>query len=65
MKKELEELQPNRMFANRDTLEEAFKYSMDMCEKLTNGQSIYGITALMVVWNTLAGHYEIAKKDTN
>ena len=65
MKKELEELQPNRMFANRDTLEEAFKYSMDMCEKLTNGQSIYGITALMVVWNTLADHYEIAKKDTN
>ena len=65
MKKELEELQPNRLFANRDTLEEAFKYSMDMCEKLTNGQSIYGITALMVVWNTLADHYEIAKKDTN
>ena len=24
MKKELEELQPNRLFANRDTLEEAF-----------------------------------------
>ena len=65
MKKELEELRPNRMFANRDTLEEAFKYSMDMCEKLTNGQSIYGITALMVVWNTLADHYEITKKDTN
>ena len=65
MKKELEELQPNRMFANRDTLEEAFKYSMDMCEKLTNGQSIYGITALMVVWNILADHYEITKKDTN
>ena len=62
MKKELEELQPNRMFANRDTLEEAFIYSMDMCEKLTNGQSIYGITALMVVWNTLADHYEITKK---
>ena len=65
MKKELEELQPNRLFANRDTLEEAFKNGMDMCERMTDGQSIFGITALMVVWNTLADHYEITKKDTN
>ena len=49
MKKELEELQPNRLFANRDTLEEAFKNGMDMCGRLTDGQSIFGITALMVV----------------
>ena len=62
MKKELEELQPNRLFANRDTLEEAFKNGMDMCERMTDGQSIFGITALMVVWNTLADHYEITKK---
>jgi hypothetical protein len=33
-----------------------------MCERLTDGQSIFGITALMVVWNTLADHYEITKK---
>ena len=65
MKKELEELQPNRLFANRDTLEEAFKNGMDMCGRLTDGQSIFGITALMVVWNTLADHYKITKKDTN
>tara|TARA_Y100000004_G_scaffold1868_1_gene2338 strand:+ start:402 stop:599 length:198 start_codon:yes stop_codon:yes gene_type:complete len=65
MKKELEELQPNRMFANRDTLEKAFESGMKMCNGMTHGQSIFGITALMVVWNTLADHYEIVKKDTN
>ena len=65
MKKELEELQPNRLFANRDTLEEAFENGMDICKRMTDGQSIFGITALMVVWNTLADHYEITKKDTN
>ena len=62
MKKELEELQPNRLFANRDTLEKAVENGMDMCKRMTDGQSIFGITALMVVWKTLADHYEIKKK---
>ncbi len=36
MKKELEELQPNRLFANRDTLEEAFKNGMDRAVYIWN-----------------------------
>ena len=62
MKKELEELQPNRMFASRDTLEKAFEDGMDIMNRMSHGQTVYGVTALMMVWNTLSDHYEITKK---
>ena len=31
-------------------------------DRLPKSETIFGITALMMVWNTLADHYEITKK---
>jgi len=57
-----EELQPNGMFADREDLKTAFDYALDVVKRGDPSMDIYGTTAIMVIWNTLANKYNINKK---
>ena len=58
-----EDLKPTPMFADRDNIKEAFDYARDVMERSVSPEmAIYGTTALMVIWNTLANKYKLVKK---
>jgi hypothetical protein len=58
-----EDLKPTPMFADRENIKEAFDYARDVMERSVSPEmTIYGTTALMVIWNTLANKYTLIKK---
>ena len=64
-----EKLQANGMYADRESLEEAFKYAEEICKSLDTPKNslnyVYSTTAIMVIWNTLANKYKLHKLNTN
>ena len=58
MKDRKEQLNPQPMFGDRKTLMEAFDYAKMVVERGSKSEYVYNITALMVIWNTLAKNYE-------
>ena len=64
-----EKLKPVSMFADRENLDEAFKYAEKICKSLDTPKNslnyVYSTTAIMVIWNTLANKYKLHKLDTN
>ena len=64
-----EKLEPVSMFADRENLDEAFKYAEKICKSLDTPENslnyLYSTTAIMVIWNTLANKYKLHKLDTN
>jgi len=58
MSKDTEELKRQAMFGSRNTLTEAFDYAKLIAERSKDSDYIYNLTALMVIWNTLADSYE-------
>jgi len=58
MKDRKEQLNPQPMFGDRETLMEAFDYAKMIVERGSKSEYVYNITALMVIWNTLAKNYE-------
>ena len=60
--KVMEELELTPMFADRENIKEAFDYAKDVMEHSVSPEmQIYGTTALMVIWNTLANKYKLVK----
>ena len=58
----IEELAPQPMFADRENIKEAFDYATDVMKKSTSPEmEIYGLTAVAVIWNTLANKYKLTK----
>ena len=56
------DLKPQAMFGDRENIQEAFDYAMATMRRSTDpSMEIYGTTALMVIWNTLANKYEPLK----
>ncbi len=53
-----ERLSAQPMFGDRKTLMEAFDYARMVIERGPKDSYIYNLTALMVIWNTLAKNYE-------
>ncbi len=62
MKDREEQLNPQAMFGHRETLMEAFDYAKMVVERGPKESYVYNITALMVIWNTLAKSYEPLKR---
>ena len=64
-----EKLEANGMFADRESLSEAFEYAESICKSLDTPKNslnyVYSSTAIMVIWNTLANKYKLHKLDTN
>tara|TARA_R100001244_G_scaffold127498_1_gene98060 strand:+ start:97 stop:294 length:198 start_codon:yes stop_codon:yes gene_type:complete len=59
MKDRTEQLNKVTMFGKRDTVLEAFEYARMVIDRSTDpSMNVYGTTALMVIWNTLAENYE-------
>ena len=62
VKEKIEELTPQPMFADRENIKEAFNYSTDVMKRSTSPEmEIYGLTAVAVIWNTLANKYKLTK----
>ena len=62
VKEKIEELAPQPMFADRENIKEAFDYATDVMKRSTNPEmEIYGLTAVAVIWNTLANKYKLIK----
>ena len=62
VKEKIEELAPQPMFADRENIKEAFDYATDVMKKSTSPEmEIYGLTAVAVIWNTLANKYKLTK----
>ena len=58
-----EDLKPTPMFADRENIKEAFDYATEVMERSTSPEmTIYGTTAIAVIWNTLANKYKLIKK---
>ena len=58
-----EDLKPTPMFADRANIKDAFDYAREVMERsVSPDMAIYGTTALMVIWNTLANKYTLIKK---
>lgn len=58
------DLKETPMFANRETLMEAFEYAQGVLDRCVgNEASIHGVTALQVIWNTLATKYHLIPKE--
>ena len=58
----IEELAPQPMFADRENIKEAFDYATDVMKRSTSPEmEIYGLTAVAVIWNTLANKYKLTK----
>jgi len=62
MKGREETLNPQPMFADRETVMEAFDYAKKIIERGPKESYVYNMTALMVIWNTLAKKYEPLKR---
>ena len=62
VKEKIEELTPQPMFADRENIKEAFNYATDVMKRSTSPEmEIYGLTAVAVIWNTLANKYKLTK----
>ena len=62
VKEKIEELAPQPMFADRENIKEAFNYATDVMKRSTSPEmKIYGLTAVAVIWNTLANKYKLTK----
>ncbi len=62
VKEKIEELAPQPMFADRENIKEAFDYATDVMKRSTSPEmEIYGLTAVAVIWNTLANKYKLTK----
>jgi hypothetical protein len=62
VKEKIEELAPQPMFADRENIKEAFNYATDVMKRSTSPEmEIYGLTAVAVIWNTLANKYKLTK----
>ena len=62
VKEKIEELTPQPMFADRENIKEAFDYATEVMKKSTSPEmEIYGLTAVAVIWNTLANKYKLTK----
>ena len=60
VKEKIEELAPQPMFADRENIKEAFDYATDVMKRSTSPEmEIYGLTAVAVIWNTLANKYKL------
>ena len=58
-----ENLKPTPMFADRENIKEAFDYATNVIERSVSPEmTVYGTTALAVIWNTLANKYTLIKK---
>ena len=58
-----EDLRPTPMFADRENIKEAFDYATEVMERSVSAEmTIYGTTAIAVIWNTLANKYKLIKK---
>ena len=58
-----EDLKPEPMFADRENIKEAFDYATNVIERSVSAEmTVYGTTALAVIWNTLANKYTLVKK---
>ena len=56
------------LWGNRDTIHEAYDYANSILETEVEDGKIWSanfITALMIVWNTLATKYDIYPKDVD
>tara|TARA_R110000751_G_scaffold249050_2_gene348833 strand:+ start:160 stop:387 length:228 start_codon:yes stop_codon:yes gene_type:complete len=58
LNKKEEKLNRQAMFGSRNTLTEAFDYAKLIVERSPDSDYVYNMTALMVIWNTLADSYE-------
>ena len=62
VKEKIEELAPQPMFADRENIKEAFDYATNVMKRSTSPEmEIYGLTAVAVIWNTLANKYKLTK----
>ena len=62
VKEKIEELTPQPMFADRENIREAFDYATDVMKRsISPEMEIYGLTAVAVIWNTLANKYKLTK----
>ena len=62
VKEKIEELAPQPMFADRENIKEAFDYATKIMQRSNNpSMEIYGLTAVAVIWNTLANKYKLIK----
>ena len=58
-----EDLKPTPMFADRENIKEAFDYANQVIERSVSAEmTVYGTTALAVIWNTLANKYTLIRK---
>ena len=58
-----EELKPTPMFADRENIKEAFDYATSVIElSVSPEMTVYGTTALAIIWNTLANKYTLIRK---
>ncbi len=55
-------IQECNLFGERDNLDTAFKDAVSMIDSSCKDNSAYAITALMLVWNTLATKYDVYPK---
>jgi len=66
MEKTTQKLTEQSMFGDRKNIMEAFDYAKLICERSTKSDYVYTMTALMVIWNTLANNYEpLVQKNTD
>ena len=62
VKEKIEQLTPQPMFADRENIKEAFDYATDVMKRsISPEMEIYCLTAVAVIWNTLANKYKLTK----
>ena len=54
-------LQPIGMFADRETIQEAFDYAEMMAK--ASGSPLHAITPVFVLFNTIANNYDLVPKE--
>ena len=62
MEKTTQKLTEQGMFGDRKDIMEAFDYAKMIAERGPKESYIYNLTALMVIWNTLAKNYKPLKR---
>jgi hypothetical protein len=57
------QMQETPMFADRKDIMKAFEYAQSVIDRSVDpSSSIYGTTAIQVIWNTLANKYHLIPK---
>ena len=57
------EMKPCGLVADRDTLDDAIEYFQLISDGLDKQDKVYVDTAMLVIWNTLANHYDVTLKE--